>query len=65
MGLRISRSMAQVEFTSSMAAEVELVTGIEFFFSLIGFVADDSAWLQDAPLDVWFCPWAAHFHASD
>ena len=42
-----------------------LAEGREIRLGALVFVADDSAWLQEAPLDVDALPvrWATHFHA--
>lgn len=51
MGLCIYRSMAQM-VSSSSASGVELIPGKIIFLGLIGFSADDSAWLPDVPLNI-------------
>src|ERR1041384_5071887 len=52
--------------SSSSIRDPELICGETFFFGSLAFMADDSAWLADAPLQVQLLPskGSVHFRAD-
>ena len=69
MGQSVLATSGKVAFSSTFISMVlggDLVMGREFRLGALIFIADDSAWLQEAPLDVEALPahGSAHFHAS-
>jgi hypothetical protein len=56
----------QISFSINMVSAGGLALGREIRLGALDFIADDSAWLQEAPLDVEALPIrrVAHFHAS-
>src|SRR4051812_22981133 len=53
--------------SSSSTRGPELIRGEMFFFGSLAFVADDSAWLADAPLQLQLLPsrGSVHFRANE
>ena len=69
VGQSVLATSGEVAFSSisiNMVSGGGLVMGCEFRLGVLTFIADDSAWLQEAPLNVeaLLIRGASHFHAS-
>ena len=69
MGQSVLATSGEVAFSLifiNMVSSGGLVMGREFRLGALTFIADDSAWLQEAPLDVEALPirGSSHFRAS-